>query len=395
MNNGLFERLLFEEESPTLDFKKEQYRFAKAPEHEKAELLKDILGFANAWRSSEGYILIGVEEVRGGRSKVTGIPATDHLDDHSLQQFVNRLTNLPVRFHYEAFRFAGKHVGIIRIDQQTPPIYLKRPYGKLKKHQVYIRRGTSTDPTNPASLEEVALMGRLGETESAELVIEFAHVAREDSLGTKISCNTEFCEMPPADDIPDLVPAGHNPLLGALEDPMSRTNPDYYRELAAYESARRFFRPVRILVRNVGRVAAQNLRCELEIPADISAGGVKAGTELPRAPKEKSYLWDIGALASIKTAALNVPGEVEIYADTARQRIEIECGDLQPGRRVWSEVFYIGKAESGDIELSGTIYAANLPEPAACSLWVSAQVTQSAMTVDALLNLSPPELSED
>ena len=41
MNNELFERLLYEEESPTLDFKKEQYRFVKASEDEKSELLKD------------------------------------------------------------------------------------------------------------------------------------------------------------------------------------------------------------------------------------------------------------------------------------------------------------------------------------------------------------------
>ena len=57
---------------------------------------------------------------------MTGIPAVDHLDDHSLQQFVNRLTNCPVRFHYEAFRFEGKHVGIIRIDQPTRPLPSRR-----------------------------------------------------------------------------------------------------------------------------------------------------------------------------------------------------------------------------------------------------------------------------
>jgi len=78
IDNELFERLLYEDESTTLDFKKEQYLFVNATENEKSELLKDILGFANAWRRVEAYILIGVEEVRGGRSNVIGIPATDH-----------------------------------------------------------------------------------------------------------------------------------------------------------------------------------------------------------------------------------------------------------------------------------------------------------------------------
>src|SRR5438270_13804798 len=102
MNDALFERLLYEEESNTLDFKKEQYRFVKATDDDKSELLKDILGFANAWRRSDAYILIGVDDVRGGRSDVVGIAAADHLTDHSLQQFVNNLTNQPVRFRYEA-----------------------------------------------------------------------------------------------------------------------------------------------------------------------------------------------------------------------------------------------------------------------------------------------------
>ena len=49
MEAVLFERLLHEDESTTLDFKRDQYRFTKATEQEKSELLKDILGFANAW----------------------------------------------------------------------------------------------------------------------------------------------------------------------------------------------------------------------------------------------------------------------------------------------------------------------------------------------------------
>src|SRR5262245_25088774 len=115
MDHTLFERLLYEEESTTLDFKKEQHRFTKASDEEKSELLKDILGFVNALRRSEAYILIGVEDVRGGRGNPRGIPDTDHLDDHSLQQFVNNMTNRPVRFHYEAFGFEGKRPSRISV----------------------------------------------------------------------------------------------------------------------------------------------------------------------------------------------------------------------------------------------------------------------------------------
>ena len=63
MYSDLLEQLLNEEEGSYLDFKQEQYRFEGADNREKSEVLKDILAFTNAWRRTDAYILIGVEEV--------------------------------------------------------------------------------------------------------------------------------------------------------------------------------------------------------------------------------------------------------------------------------------------------------------------------------------------
>ena len=150
------EELLNEDESSTLDFKREQYPFDKATDEQKSELLKDILAFANAWRRTDAYILIGVEDVKGGRSNVVGV--TSHFDDASAQQFVNSKTNRPVTFSYEVFPFEGVQVGIFNIPLQDRPIYLKKDYGKLKQREVYIRRGSSTDTADP---DEIAKMGSL------------------------------------------------------------------------------------------------------------------------------------------------------------------------------------------------------------------------------------------
>lgn len=170
MNAALFERLLHEEETTLLDFKQQQYAFSHATDEQKSELLKDILGIANAWRRLEAYILIGVADVRGGRANVVGIPAGDHLADHSVQQFVNNLVNRPVLFHYEAFSFEEKQVGIFQIEErQARPLYLRRDYGKLKRSEVYVRRGSSTDPTKPASPDEIALIGGVGNVASPTL----------------------------------------------------------------------------------------------------------------------------------------------------------------------------------------------------------------------------------
>ena len=87
LNANLLEGLLREGEGPALDFKSAQYPFVNADVGEKAELIKDILAFANSWRRTTAYILIGVEEAKGGRSKVVGVG--NHLDDASSSTALN------------------------------------------------------------------------------------------------------------------------------------------------------------------------------------------------------------------------------------------------------------------------------------------------------------------
>lgn len=392
MNSGLFEQLLYEEENPSLDFKRDQYRFAKATEDEKSELLKDILGFANAWRRSEAYILIGVDDVRGGRGATIGIPEADHLDDHSLQQFVNNLTNQPVRFHYEAFGFEGKQFGVIIIGEQIRPVYLKRDYGKLLKEKVYVRRGSSTDPTKPATLEEVAQM-RVGSSgqHSAELCIEFAQLGRDEALGAHISWDAEFCNMPDVNEIPDLLPPRSQQPFGlemlAITDPLNQINTDYFREMAKFEFARRFYRPVRFVLSNVGKVAANNVRVEIAVPTNLGVM-VTYASKMPDSPQQRSNRFDIPALRNLKTInSTKNPGDVTISRNTDRFCVTIDCGHLQPGRQVWSEIFFIGKRSSGDVTLSGLAFADNLPQPKAFALIASVAVTETVLTVDELCSL--------
>lgn len=156
MDAALMEALLNEAESTALDFKRDQYPFESASDEQKGELLKDILAFANSWRRTDAFILIGVDEVNGGRSIVVGISAS--MDDAKIQQFVNSKTNRPIVFSYETFLFEGAKVGLIRIPLQDRPIYLKKDFGKLNKDVVYIRRGSSTDTASP---DEIAKMGTL------------------------------------------------------------------------------------------------------------------------------------------------------------------------------------------------------------------------------------------
>lgn len=140
------EWLLSQPEGPTLDFKREQYRFDGASDGDKSELLKDVLSFANAPRHATAYIVIGVRELQA-QNEVTGVH--EHLDDAKLQQFVNTKTQRPVTFSYRPIAFRGIALGIISIPVQTAPFFIRNDFGRLKKGTVYVRQGSSTAVADP------------------------------------------------------------------------------------------------------------------------------------------------------------------------------------------------------------------------------------------------------
>ncbi len=153
MDLELLEQLLHEAESQSLDFKQAQYRFAGASVPEKSELLKDVLAFTNSWRRTSAYILIGVQEVKGGRGQVIGID--DHIEDASLQQFISSKTQRPVELSYEVVHLEGVKIGVIEIPIQERPFYAKATYGKVKSDIVYIRAGSSTREATPEDLVQM------------------------------------------------------------------------------------------------------------------------------------------------------------------------------------------------------------------------------------------------
>lgn len=383
VDSDLFESLLNDEEGLTLDFKKEQYLFAKASDVDKSELLKDIIGPANATRRSETYILIGVEDVPGGRANVAGIPNDAHLSDHALQEFVNSKTNTPIHFHYRAFSFEGKQVGIIKIDRdQARPIYVKKDYGRLRHRDVYIRRGSSTSLDKPASPEEIARMGGSAKREVADITAEFAAVGNDDLLGMTLDLQCEFCEVPDKKDIPRLrIERSSNELHFPMLSPIgmrTQHNSEYFRELAAYEHLTRFFVPIRIAIRNVGEVAARNVRSEITFPFNQP---VRIVEDLPEKPQ--ATLVPFMNVPNI-TANRPEPGELHFHRNEDRTRLAIKWHDLQPGRIVRSDPFAIGARESGTYELYGEIFADNLPAPKKIVLKVNAEVKRTFLTVEEI-----------
>ncbi len=173
MDPELFERLLFRGESDALDFKVDQYSFEGATDNEKSQLLKDILAFANSWRDTDAYILIGVAEVIGDKAKVDGISNSKSLADHALQQFVTAKVQHPIRFSYAELRIEGKLCGVIHIPRQDQdaPFYATKDYGTVEANVVYVRRGSSNGIAKP---DEIAKMGKRAQIRELPRFMVFA-----------------------------------------------------------------------------------------------------------------------------------------------------------------------------------------------------------------------------
>ena len=391
MDRALFERLLYEEEGNALDFKRDQYPFSKATNDEKAEILKDLLGFANSFRRADAYILIGVEEVRGGRSNVVGI--TEHLADHSLQQFVNHLTHSPLHFNYEAFDASGLQVGVIRIELQKRPIYLKHDYGFLKEGEVYVRRGSSTDWKSPASPDEIARMGRddMPVVTRPDLLVEFGDPDRLVPLGQETSWEAVVLRLPERDKIPAYQKTGGS--YGGLTMPGDPTeNRNYYRDFAKYLTFLAVHRPVRLAI-STGAVAATDVRVELEVSSDA---GIRLAevNEMPDPPDRRFLIgFDSPALRGIRSIHRQ-PGEIDITTLSDRIQLEANCQNLQPGRTVWSDKFFVAVNESGKSSLKGRVFAANLDVPKEFTLTIDADISERNMSVTELLQMADSDQSK-
>jgi hypothetical protein len=82
------------------------------------------------------------------------------------------------------------------------------------------------------------------------------------------------------------------------------------------------------------------------------------------------------------------PGDVDITRFDDRAHLAIDCGNLQPGRTVWSDKFYIAARLTGQVSLNGRIYAASLPEPKVFVLTVDATVGEREVSADEIVNLA-------
>lgn len=368
--------LIYRSESDDLDFKQAQYPFDGATDEQKAELLKDILAMANAWRTGDAYILVGYRERRPDPAEVLGIDSS--IDDAKLQQFVNSKVNRPIRFRYEEHTHQDKRVGVFVISLQDRPIYLNAPYARLAERVVYVRRGSSTAKADP---DEIARMGEQRVLRpSADVALELLDGNDQPLAGAR---GKVF--YAPVRNLPDYTIEPDWRSAGIVL--MNVANKDYWRELASFRRIAAAHVQVKLRVRNRSTFRVSHLRIELVV-RDEHGDAISAipSFDLPKRPEKN--LPFVASLDQTLARHRRGPAVIQRSSFEDHDGWSIDAGDLLPGQNLVvpeSLILVPGKPCTATFDIR--VLAAELHEPMRLNRSVIIEGTSSGLTLDDLMRL--------
>lgn len=363
IDKNTLEQLLYEEEGSALDFKRDQYPFEDADDKDKSELLKDILAFANARRRTTAYILIGVDEVKGGRSEIVGVGK--HLDDAKLHQFVNSKTQQPIEFSYQPFRTENVEIGVIEIPIQERPFYLKKKFGKLDENVVYKRDGSSTAI---ATLDEIAKMGvKQDSSGTPQLVLEWADIKRRVVLPSPPTVKSLFLNPKLPDDTFEKPRSIYSSPIDNASD-----NKNYSQEVIFYTRQMALHKSFGLRLFNDSGVAGKRVRFVGSVAKDNTFSVLADQRERPY----RKTMDKITNLMRQQHRSNPYPCVREL---TDRWEITIDFGDVRPRQEIWTTSALLIASKNGITRLEGELQGDNIPEPIPCVLEVSFEVEQRPM----------------
>lgn len=324
IDDDLLERLRHKGEGADLDFKQAQYAFVGATDHQKSELLKDILAMANAYRDGPGYILVGLKDQAPQPAEVVGIATTNHIDDATLQQFVHSKVDPRLEFRYEERLFHGKHVAVIEIPRQPRPFVPVKNYGKLEKNVGYVRRGSST---GEASMSEMRMMALADVGASKQPQIDL-HIENEKNapLSDAIELSfLEFAELPDYEES-NTLDMGNGRLISMPSIRM--VNRHFYRDGAEYHATMKRVIEVRLSLVNRSSFSLDEVKLEVTCVApEGQIVEMMRSDHLPDEPEPSSLNHLMGA----RTLVESLQEKMKVDERGHEPLCHIPLGTLRPG----------------------------------------------------------------
>lgn len=353
MNDELLTALRYKSEGTDIDFKSQQYRFAGASDHEKSEMLKDVLAMANAWRGETGYILLGLKDQRPHPAEVVGI--TESIDDATLQQFVNSKIKPKLTFQYEEHLYEGETIGVITIPKQKRPFFLINSFGKLKKNIVYVRRGSSTDEAEPSEIIDMGLADA-GRTDM-KVDLSVLTPANNDLPDSFSLCYLRFDRPLPDYESP---PEHEGPFYSRAN--LWSDNRRFWREAGEYVRLKSALIEMQFVLLNRSGVQLSNAKLEVTVePLDGQGIEMHAGANLPSEPKSQRALHEIHSPSNFP---LGNDERFVIDEGGSTPLCHVRFGSLLPGEQGRStDTLAIVPLGAGRLRLRFRVLASELSTP--------------------------------
>jgi len=161
------ELIEFHNECEYLDFKREEYN-----EQNKANLIKDVLAFANADTEHDRFIIMGVEKTDG---KVLLNTVSAKYDSANIQQYVLDNITPELDISYFSYEHQGSELLVLKISDPVSQPYMTSKHvsfksGKilLKENECWIRKGSFQRTASRSDLDR--MFKRTSKKESAKKV---------------------------------------------------------------------------------------------------------------------------------------------------------------------------------------------------------------------------------
>lgn len=159
MNRDLEQKIKYDCEGSTLDYKKEEYPLGKNVKRN--EILKDISALANHHSDEDKFIIIGVKEENGIAKDFFEVE--NITDEAAYQKFINENIEPKINFDYKSFIYDGKKLACFRIynNKHRPYLFKKEvqnPVSNKTDFKIgdgFIRVGSSSKKLDRNDFENI------------------------------------------------------------------------------------------------------------------------------------------------------------------------------------------------------------------------------------------------
>ena len=378
-----FEALLRREESAKLDFK-QVVGFNGGTEHQRGELLKDIIAMANTDPGEPAYLIYGVKKEPAQLPRIKGLRDNDVIDTASLTQFVSSNVNRSIDLVMARHCAEDKILIALIITPDGDIRYATKKVGSTNMNIAYRRDNDSTSQMTPDEITDLAVRRNrpklalsIVSVDNGSPPIEVRNITLRRLIRSDEYFENFALRRHSATDLSPDKQSALEALMGTPEQRAAQEAlasllpkiPEAFEKLFSEDNKKKreimlkrfsymrdmaLLQKVHVVVLNTGKCLASHCNVHLVIPNPN--GTVLFETEDTLAPEPPS--WSPGGLMFQVALGRVRAGPTKLGRMTAGKEeyaIALSLGNIQAGNHGVSEGFYIGASAAQNLAIRYTI----------------------------------------